>query len=96
MVWHGEAELPKGLDLIVASTDKTIVMIEGFAHEIPEPEMHDARWWPWHSTSSGGQQFPGQSGPGCAHSLNAVTGMLSTRSQMMRSAMASVMRPSAT
>jgi polyribonucleotide nucleotidyltransferase len=30
------------LDLIVASTDKTIVMIEGFAHEIPEPEMHEA------------------------------------------------------
>ncbi len=30
------------LDLIVASTDKTIVMIEGFAHEYPEPEMHEA------------------------------------------------------
>ena len=30
------------LDLIVASTDKRIVMIEGFGQEIPEPEMHDA------------------------------------------------------
>ncbi len=30
------------LDLIVASTDKTIVMIEGFGSEIPEAEMHDA------------------------------------------------------
>jgi len=30
------------LDLIVASTDKTIVMIEGFAHELPESEMHEA------------------------------------------------------
>ena len=30
------------LDLVVASTDKTIVMIEGFAHETPEPEMHEA------------------------------------------------------
>ena len=30
------------LDLIVASTDKAIVMIEGFGHEIPEPEMHEA------------------------------------------------------
>ena len=30
------------LDLIVASTDKTIVMIEGFAQELSEPEMYDA------------------------------------------------------
>ncbi len=30
------------LDLVVASTDKLIVMIEGFGQEIPEPEMHDA------------------------------------------------------
>ncbi len=30
------------LDLIVASTDKTIVMIEGFGQELPEPEMYDA------------------------------------------------------
>ncbi|WZO96418.1 polyribonucleotide nucleotidyltransferase [Isosphaeraceae bacterium EP7] len=30
------------LDLIVASTDSTIVMIEGFGHEIPEAEMLDA------------------------------------------------------
>jgi polyribonucleotide nucleotidyltransferase len=29
-------------DLIVASTEKTIVMIEGFAQEVPEPEMHEA------------------------------------------------------
>ena len=33
-------ELKKSdLDLIVASTTERIVMIEGFAHEIPEPEM---------------------------------------------------------
>jgi polyribonucleotide nucleotidyltransferase len=30
------------LDLIVSSTDKTIVMIEGFSHELAETEMHDA------------------------------------------------------
>ena len=30
------------LDLIVASTDKAIVMIEGFGHELPEPEMFAA------------------------------------------------------
>jgi polyribonucleotide nucleotidyltransferase len=30
------------LDLVVASTDKTIVMIEGFGHEVPEPEMYAA------------------------------------------------------
>ncbi len=30
------------LDLIVASTDKAIVMIEGFGREIPEAEMYDA------------------------------------------------------
>jgi polyribonucleotide nucleotidyltransferase len=36
-------ELSKSdLDLIVASTDKTIVMIEGFGQELPEPEMFDA------------------------------------------------------
>src|SRR5205823_2418096 len=36
-------ELKAGdLDLVVASTDKTIVMIEGFAQEYPEPEMHEA------------------------------------------------------
>ncbi|WP_435009450.1 polyribonucleotide nucleotidyltransferase [Tundrisphaera lichenicola] len=30
------------LDLIVASTDQTIVMIEGFGRELPEAEMYDA------------------------------------------------------
>ncbi len=30
------------LDLVVASTDKTIVMIEGFGQELPEPEMYEA------------------------------------------------------
>ncbi len=30
------------LDLVVASTDKTIVMIEGFGQELPEAEMYDA------------------------------------------------------
>ena len=30
------------LDLVVASTDKTIVMIEGFGRELPEAEMYDA------------------------------------------------------
>ena len=30
------------LDLVVASTDKAIVMIEGFGQELPESEMHDA------------------------------------------------------
>ena len=30
------------LDLVVASTSKAIVMIEGFGQELPEPEMHDA------------------------------------------------------
>ena len=30
------------LDLIVSSTEKTIVMIEGFGEELPEPEMGDA------------------------------------------------------
>ena len=30
------------LDLVVASTDRAIVMIEGFGHEIPENEMADA------------------------------------------------------
>ncbi len=30
------------LDLIVASTEKAIVMIEGFGEELPEPEMADA------------------------------------------------------
>ncbi len=30
------------LDLIVSSTDKKIVMIEGFGHELPESEMYDA------------------------------------------------------
>jgi len=37
------AELRKSdLDLIVASTDKLIVMIEGFGQELPEPEMYEA------------------------------------------------------
>jgi polyribonucleotide nucleotidyltransferase len=30
------------LDLIVSSTDKAVVMIEGFGEELPEPEMGDA------------------------------------------------------
>ena len=30
------------LDLVVASTDRAVVMIEGFAHELPEPEMYEA------------------------------------------------------
>ena len=30
------------LDLIVASTEKAVVMIEGFGEELPEPEMGDA------------------------------------------------------
>jgi len=30
------------LDLIVASTDKAVVMIEGFGEELPEPEMAEA------------------------------------------------------
>ena len=30
------------LDLIVSSTEKAIVMIEGFGEELPEPEMGDA------------------------------------------------------
>jgi polyribonucleotide nucleotidyltransferase len=30
------------LDLVVASTDKAVVMIEGFGEELPEPEMFDA------------------------------------------------------
>jgi polyribonucleotide nucleotidyltransferase len=30
------------LDLIVASTEKAVVMIEGFGQELPEPEMGDA------------------------------------------------------
>jgi polyribonucleotide nucleotidyltransferase len=30
------------LDLVVASTEKAVVMIEGFADELPEPEMGDA------------------------------------------------------
>ena len=30
------------LDLVVASTEKAIVMIEGFGEELPEPEMADA------------------------------------------------------
>ncbi len=30
------------LDLVVASTDRAIVMIEGFGQELPESEMHDA------------------------------------------------------
>jgi polyribonucleotide nucleotidyltransferase len=30
------------LDLVVASTSKAIVMIEGFAEELPEPDMHAA------------------------------------------------------
>src|SRR4051794_20934916 len=30
------------LDLVVASTSRAIVMIEGFGQELPEPEMHDA------------------------------------------------------
>src|SRR5207302_2551374 len=30
------------LDLVVASTSKTIVMIEGFGEEVPEPEMLEA------------------------------------------------------
>src|SRR3954470_3115889 len=30
------------LDLVVASTEKAIVMIEGFGEELPEPEMLDA------------------------------------------------------
>ena len=37
-----EEMLASDLDLIVASTDKAVVMIEGFAREIPEPEMFDA------------------------------------------------------
>ena len=37
------AELEESdLDLIVASTEKAIVMIEGFGEELPEPEMGDA------------------------------------------------------
>jgi polyribonucleotide nucleotidyltransferase len=37
------AELEESdLDLIVSSTEKAIVMIEGFGEEIPEPEMGDA------------------------------------------------------
>ncbi|MEJ7639908.1 MAG: polyribonucleotide nucleotidyltransferase, partial [Singulisphaera sp.] len=36
-------ELAKSdLDLVVASTDRTIVMIEGFGQELPESEMHAA------------------------------------------------------
>ena len=36
-------ELEKSdLDLIVSSTEKAIVMIEGFGEELPEPEMGDA------------------------------------------------------
>ena len=36
-------ELEKSdLDLVVASTTKAVVMIEGFAEELPEPEMADA------------------------------------------------------
>ena len=30
------------LDLIVSSTEKAVVMIEGFGEELPEPEMGDA------------------------------------------------------
>ncbi len=30
------------LDLVVASTEKAIVMIEGFGEELPEPEMAEA------------------------------------------------------
>jgi polyribonucleotide nucleotidyltransferase len=30
------------LDLVVASTEKAVVMIEGFGEEVPEPEMGDA------------------------------------------------------
>jgi len=30
------------LDLVVASTHRAVVMIEGFGHEIPDPEMGDA------------------------------------------------------
>src|SRR5262249_30698681 len=30
------------LDLVVASTSKAVVMIEGFGEELPEPEMADA------------------------------------------------------
>jgi polyribonucleotide nucleotidyltransferase len=30
------------LDLVVASTARAVVMIEGFGQELPEPEMHDA------------------------------------------------------
>jgi polyribonucleotide nucleotidyltransferase len=34
--------LESDLDLVVASTDKAIVMIEGFGRELPEAEMYDA------------------------------------------------------
>src|SRR3954464_15502594 len=30
------------LDLVVASTERAVVMIEGFAEELPEPEMYQA------------------------------------------------------
>ncbi|MDR3635572.1 MAG: polyribonucleotide nucleotidyltransferase, partial [Isosphaeraceae bacterium] len=35
-------QVDSDLDLVVASTSKAIVMIEGFAQEIPEHEMHEA------------------------------------------------------
>ncbi|WP_422926204.1 polyribonucleotide nucleotidyltransferase [Singulisphaera sp. PoT] len=37
-----EEQVNSDLDLVVASTNRAIVMIEGFGDEIPEPEMLDA------------------------------------------------------
>src|SRR3954469_25975353 len=37
-----EEMVESDLDLVVASTERAIVMIEGFGDEIPEPEMADA------------------------------------------------------
>jgi len=37
-----EEVVASDLDLVVASTAKAVVMIEGFAEELPEPEMADA------------------------------------------------------
>jgi polyribonucleotide nucleotidyltransferase len=44
LVVFPDADEIKGsdLDLVVASTSKAIVMIEGFGEEVPEPEMHEA------------------------------------------------------
>ncbi len=43
--WHSQPRVElenSDLDLIVASTDKAVVMIEGFGEELPEPEMAEA------------------------------------------------------